>query len=220
MFSRIIPILFLLIASNAFAAGDGKSLSTFDVFLAPYFAPQYGSYKAGSVDEGKTGLLQYGARLGFKLGPVLLGGEFGGAYLLNSSSKSGVSSADKDRYGVNSSGSSIHVGVNCGVIRDSWSLIATYFPAVEYDSSTKENGPTVKAKYKGKGLGAELDFRMNNRLFLGLYASTREFNSITSGALTNADLDPKWESLTYGLTLTYLISFSDFGNLPELFKSL
>lgn len=220
MFVKALALFFLLGASSAFAANDPKDLSTVDVIVAPYFAPQYGTYKAGSVDNGSLGLLQFGARLGLKLGPVLLGGEFGGAHLLTSSSQANVSTADQQKYTAGGSGSSLHIGINGGLLTDRWAFIATYFPIMTYDASSIVSSTSVSSKYSGSSYGAEINYRIHNRFYAGLYASTREFKTYTSGALTDAPLDPKWESLTYGLTLTYLVGLSDFAKLPDLFNSL
>lgn len=220
MFVKMLAFLCLLPTASAFAAGATKDPAKFDVIVAPYFAPQHGSYAADTIDQGTVDLLQFGARLGFKLGPVLIGGEFGGAYLMANSTQSDVTTANQQRYSSNGRGSSLHIGVDLGLLTDRWALIATYFPSMNYDASSNTTGTNVTAKYTGVGYSAEIDYRVQNRLYIGLFASSRDFQKITSGALKDDPLDPTWKSMTYGLTICYLVTFGDFAKIPDAFKAL
>ena len=71
--NAVVVVVFL--TSSVFAA-EMKSLTTFDFYAAPSFGFTSGSYEAGSVDKGDFSAAHYGLRLGFKLGPLLLGGGF------------------------------------------------------------------------------------------------------------------------------------------------
>lgn len=227
---KSVVVLCLSLSTSAFAAtsSPAKGLSTFDVYAAPLLAPNYGSYKAGSVDKGSSLALQYGARLGFKLGPILLGGEFGGSWLSNSSKQEGMTSADKDKYAINSTGTLTQVGAHLGLKSENWILLGTFYPSISYavkSSSTTSSGSSGSTaatlpKYDGMGYGLEISRRLTSSLYVGLYGSMREFSKMTSGSLTNSDLDPNWQSLSYGITLTYMVSLADFASLPQLFNSV
>lgn len=207
----------LLICSSALANKKIKPLETYDIYSSPFVGLSSGTYKAGDIDKGDQTNVHYGVRAGFKVGPILFGAEFSAIETTRSSDQTGISDANLIKYGVDKSGSIASVGVNLGVVTDRVTFMATYFPTsrLEIKNDVPENRYTNT--YDGSGLSAEINFRVWNRLYVGVYGSQSDFSEYStdhsSGTIKDAELNPKLKMMSSGIMISYLVPMSELSKL-------
>lgn len=208
---------FLCIFTAASALGETKAKDpkTFDVYVAPHVGVSAGSYKADDADEGSTLGYDYGARAGFKLGPVLIGGEFASTNATRSSNASGVTTANSTKYAVNTNGTFTGVGFNLGLMSDRWALWLSYFPFTKLEAESRATVPAVNYSYSGQASGADINFRVYERLYVGLFVLSREFTKYSTPTIADTDLDPKLRFTSYGISVSYLVSLSDIDTIAK-----
>lgn len=212
----------LFSSPNVFAASDMKPLEKFDIYAAPLVGLTTGTFKADDSVEGTQSSFQLGARAGFKLGPVLLGGEFGAVYSVRDS-KGEISDANSEKYASDKGTTLTMAGVNLGWASDRWVLWATYYPVSSLESTVNlSGGGTSKNTYTGYGVSSELTFRVWNRLYLGAMVMQHEFSKYKMEKTNpvDSDLSPTLKVLSYGLSISYIIPFSEFGKLPSIFPKM
>lgn len=219
----IVALLFVCSARGA-SSSSIKPLETFDFYAAPMIGLVSGNYTAGDVDKGSLTGFQYGARLGVKLGTFLLGGEIGSIENIRSSKSSNMKAADEIKYARNKSGPIANLGINLGLDLDRVALWANYYPVSSFNAQYDNAGTKYDNSYSGSAYSAEINFRVWDRLYLGLAAYQFEYSQYTSkssaSSVVDADLDPKLKTTAYGLTISYLFPFSELKKLPQIFPTM
>ncbi|MBX2993683.1 MAG: hypothetical protein KF681_02645 [Bdellovibrionaceae bacterium] len=218
-----VSLLNLILTSVAFAA-EPKGLPTFDFYAAPLVGVSSGKYEATGKVDGDTMGYHLGARVGVKLGPVLLGGEFNTTKMLRSAGTQASAQADQIKYTRSEDMTITMAGLNLGLMTDRVVLWGNYYPASGIDIEFTEAGTKYKNEYKGPSSSVDLNFRIWNQLYFGLFASQSEMKKYStnhsSGQVKDADLDPSFTVKSYGITISYLIPFSELGKLSKAFPQL
>lgn len=219
--------LIQLASLSAFSAsGDIKPLETFDFYAAPLFGVSSGSFAAGSVDEGTSYGAHYAGRLGFKVGPILLGGEFNMINMTRSSDKkNSATTANLIKYSMdNSSGTIRSVGINLGFYTDRIVVWANYYPSTTLETTYTTIKKDSDNSYNGTAYSVELNVRVWDRIYVGAFGSQTSFSTYStnhsSGKVTDASLDPGLKYTYYGLTVSYLLPFSELKNISKYFPDL
>lgn len=218
-----ISIISMILTSTASAA-ELKGLPTFDFYAAPLVGVSSGKYEATGKLDGDTMGYHLGARLGVKLGPVLLGGEFNTTKMLRSAGTQPSAQADQIKYTRSEDLTITMVGVNLGLMSDRVVLWGNYYPGTGIDIEFSDVGTKYKNEYKGASSSVDLNFRVWNQLYFGLFASEAEMKKYStnhsSGQVVDGDLDPTLKIKSYGFTISYLIPFSELGKLSKAFPQL
>ena len=218
-FSNVI-IVVVFLTSSVFAA-EIKSLKGFDFYAAPSFGFTSGSYEAGSVDKGDFSAAQYGLRLGFKMGSILLGGGFTMMAPLVSSKGDNLSSADQIKYAMKNSKSGGSLGFDLGYYTDRVVIWGTYYPLHGLDGEGYEGITKYENKYRGTAFSAEINLRVWKRFYVGVSGLQQEFDEYsttnTTAPAENEKLNPKISAVTYGVTISYLLPFSELEKVGTWF---
>lgn len=199
---------------------ETKGPGFFDAYISPRLMGTSGSYKVEGIEDGNELIVGPNLRFGFKIGPLLLGIEASDLASARTSSKTNLSAENNLKYAVNKSGKISQVGFNLGLMSDRVNLWYNYYPANTQTIELYSYPNKFDQKYEGSGAGAEIEFRVWDRLYLGARADKFIYNKYTSNNPANTfkdeTLDPSINSTSYGITIGYFIPFSEAKGLSKI----
>ncbi len=193
-------------------ADDKYKLDTVDFFASPKGGVGAGTFSAGEIDHGNFATVSYGGRLGFKVGPLLLGGDYMEGYTTAEASNAAISDADRRRYPLPDHTSTQSIGASAGINMDRLNFWVTYYPIETMKKTAIVAGTSFDHTYHGSGLAAEVTIRAWDLVHVGLFyhqIDMKYFSSNHASDLADkAALDPTMQTVVYGISLSYLIPYS------------
>lgn len=218
-------ILFVGFCSPAIAktsSSSGSKMETFDFVFMPKLNIGGGKYKIGDIDEGDYSSAAFGLRAAFKVGPLLVGGEYLEGEPWARSTKEFVSDADRDTYPQFKGYKAMAWGWSFGLVKDRLILWYNYYGYNKVKDDITVSDLTYKFHYLGPAHMVELHVRVTNEIYLGVYGRTQKFDKYTTEhpvtPVKNQRLDPALETTEYGITIAALLPTSAMG-YGKLFSS-
>ena len=137
------------------------------------------------------------------------------------SSSSNLSATDQVKYSMKNAQSGGSLGFDLGFYTDRVVIWGTYYPVNGLETEGYEGITKYKNTYRGEAYSAEINFRVWNRLYFGIFGLQQEFDNYSSTNTTSPaesqKLDPKVSAVTYGLNISYLLPFSELEKIGSWF---
>lgn len=210
----------LIFSSTIAFSEEEREMGWFDFVVEPGLSiGGWGDYSIGNVDQGDFNHISFGGRLALKLGSFFMGFNFLTGEPGGDSSKA-VSAADRQTYPSVDNGTLTSNGLLFG-----WKFNKVYLWYTFTSETLKQSLTTPESydhEYVGNGHRVNLNFQIYKGLHAGLFYHSMTFDKYTStistGAVTDADLPNKLKANNYGLMVTYLFPISSVKDIAKVFK--
>ncbi|HMN67866.1 MAG TPA: hypothetical protein PKC28_04940 [Bdellovibrionales bacterium] len=209
--------------SDGSSSKKGQRFSAFDGYVGAKVAAGYGDYEMGELDNGSFLEGIWGLRLGVKLGPLIVGGEYmEGGMTATSKKEGGVASADRQTHPLFDDAKNQNISWNFGLMKGRLLALYSFSGGNKIRLQPSLGMSHYNFDYQGSSSMVELNIRLVDELYLGAYWRMQKFDKYSSTRVTPAmsdePLNPATTTDEYGLTLSVWLPFSNAAKLGKWTK--